>query len=121
VESTLESLREDRVAESTDAEWRARSSGGDVEGVGEEDLEEHRVVVESTELAWREEEEVHHTVEDLLESLREDRVCPWLMTKNKGIKAPASLQIPAIRFDGVIRGGGCPPWLGARLPGKLGQ
>jgi hypothetical protein len=42
-------------------------------------------------------------VEDLFESLREERVRAWLTTKNKGIKAAASLKIPATRFDDAIR------------------
>jgi hypothetical protein len=66
----------------------------EVEGMGEEDLEEHRVVEESIESARRGKEEVHRTVENSFESLREDRVCAWLRAKNKGMKATASLQIP---------------------------
>jgi hypothetical protein len=73
-----------------------------VEGMGEEDLEEHRVVEESIESKWREEEEVHHTVEDSFKSLREDRVRACLMAKNKGMKAAASLLIPVGRFDDAI-------------------
>jgi hypothetical protein len=63
----------------------------EVEGMGEEDLEEHRVVGESIELARCEEEEVHHAVVDSFESLHEDRVRAWLRAKNKGMKAAASL------------------------------
>jgi hypothetical protein len=55
-----------------------------------EDLEEHRVVEESIELARREEEEVHHAVEESFESLCEDWVCAWLRAKNIGMKAVAS-------------------------------
>jgi hypothetical protein len=58
----------------------------EVEGMEEEDLEEHRVVEESIASARREEEEVHHAVEDSFESLREDRVRGWLRTNNKGMK-----------------------------------
>jgi hypothetical protein len=75
----------------------------EVEGMGEADLEEHRVVEESIESVRREEEKVHHAVEVSFESLREDRVCAWLWAKNKGMKAAASLLIPATRFDDAIR------------------
>jgi hypothetical protein len=74
----------------------------EAEGMGEEDLEEHRVVEESIGSVRREEEEVHHMVEDSFESLREDRVHAWLRAKNKGMKAVASLQIPASRFDDAV-------------------
>jgi hypothetical protein len=70
--------------------------------MGEEDLEDHRVVDESIVSMRCEEEEVHRTVEDSFESLRGDRVRAWLTTKNKGMKATASLQIPTSRFDDVI-------------------
>jgi hypothetical protein len=73
-----------------------------IEGMGEEDLEEHRVVEESIKLARHEEEEVHRTVEDSFESLREERVHAWLMAKNKVMKASASLQIPTSKFDDAI-------------------
>jgi hypothetical protein len=49
------------------------------------------VVEESIESTQREEEEVHRTVEDFFESLRDDRVRAWLRAKNKGMKAGASL------------------------------
>jgi hypothetical protein len=75
----------------------------EVEAIWEEDLEEHRVAEESIELAWREEEEVHRAVEDSLESLRENWVGALLRAKNRGMKATASLQILANRFDDVIR------------------
>jgi hypothetical protein len=73
------------------------------EGMGKEDLEEHRVVEESIESARRVEEEVHRAVEDSFQSLREDRVRAWLRAKNKGMKVAASLHIPASRFDDAIR------------------
>jgi hypothetical protein len=75
----------------------------EVNGMGKEDLEDHRVVEESIESAPCEEEEVHRAVDDSFESLREDQVCAWLSAKNKGMKATASLQIPANRFNDPIR------------------
>jgi hypothetical protein len=93
----------------------------EVEGMGEEDLEEHTVVEESIESARREEEEVHRAVEDSFESLHEYRVRAWLRAKNKGMKAVASLQIPASRFDDAIREVWMSAAAGARPPGKLGQ
>jgi hypothetical protein len=75
----------------------------EVEGVGEEDLEEHRVVEESIELVLRGEEEVHHVMEDYFKSLCEDRVRAWLRAKNKVMKAATSLQIPDSRFHDMIR------------------
>jgi hypothetical protein len=88
----------------SNSEGGARShGGGGGQGDGEEDLEEHRVVEESIESARREEEEVHRAVEDSFESLREDRVHAWLRAKNKGMKAAASPQIPASRFNDAIR------------------
>jgi hypothetical protein len=51
------------------------------------------VVEESIASVWHEEDGVHHTVDDLFESLREDRVCAWLRVKNKCMKAAASQQI----------------------------
>jgi hypothetical protein len=75
----------------------------EVEGMGEEDLEEHRVVEESIESARREEEEVHHMVEYLFQSLSEDLVQAWLRAKNKGMKATSSLQIPVSSFNDAIR------------------
>jgi hypothetical protein len=93
----------------------------EVEGMGEEDLEKHRVVEESIESTRREEEEVHRAVEDSFESLREDRVCVWLKAKNKGMKAATTLQIPGSRFDDVI----CEAWMSAaarrKAAGKLRQ
>jgi ferritin-like metal-binding protein YciE len=77
----------------------------EVEGMGEEDLEEYPVVEESIESARCEEEEVHRTVEDLFESLREDRVSVWLRATNKGMKEAASLQITGSRSDDAIREG----------------
>jgi hypothetical protein len=79
----------------------------EVEGMVEEDLEEHRVVEESIESARHEKEEVHHTMEDLFESLQEDWVRAWLRAKDKGMKAGASLQIPGSRFDDAI----CDVWM----------
>jgi hypothetical protein len=60
------------------------------------------VVDESIVSMRREEEEVHRMVEDSFESLRGDWVRAWLTTKNKGMKATASLQISAGRFDDMI-------------------
>jgi hypothetical protein len=48
-------------------------------------------------------------VEDSFESLHEDWVHAWLRAKNKGMKAVASLQIPASRFDEVL----CEVWMSA--------
>jgi hypothetical protein len=75
----------------------------EVEGMGEEDLEEHRIVEDSIESVRREEEEVHRMVENSFDSLCQDRVRSWLRAKNKGMTASASLQIPANRFDNAIR------------------
>jgi hypothetical protein len=75
----------------------------EAEGMGEEDLEEHKVVEESIGSARHGEEEVHHVVEDSFESLREDRVHALLRAKNKGMKVAAYLQIPASRFNDAIR------------------
>jgi hypothetical protein len=63
----------------------------EVEGMGEEDLEEHSVVDESIESARHEEKEVHHAVEDSFEPLRKGRVRAWLRDNNKGMKATTSL------------------------------
>jgi hypothetical protein len=52
-------------------------------------LEEQRVLKESIELAHREEEGVHRVVEDLFESIHEDRLHAWLRAKNKGMKPTA--------------------------------
>jgi hypothetical protein len=59
-------------------------------------------VEESIESTRHEEEEVHHAVEDSFETLCEDQVRAWLRAKNKGMKAAASLQIPASWFDDTI-------------------
>jgi hypothetical protein len=61
-----------------------------------------------------EEEEVHPTVEESFESLREDRVLALLRAHDKGMKAAASLQIPVCRFDNAIR----EVWMSAVARGK---
>jgi hypothetical protein len=64
----------------------------ELEGMEEEDLEDHSVVEESIVSARREGEEVHRMVEDSFECLCEDRVCACLRAKNKGMKATSSSQ-----------------------------
>jgi hypothetical protein len=86
----------------------------EVEGMGEEDLENHRVVEESVASAWSEEEEVHPAVEESFESLREDRVRALLRAKNKGMKASASWRFPSAGLTTRSARFGCPLWLGAR-------
>jgi hypothetical protein len=73
----------------------------ELEGMEEEDLEEHRMVEESIESVRRGEVEVHHAVVDSFESLCEDRLRAWLRAKNKGMKAAASPQFPMSRFDAI--------------------
>jgi hypothetical protein len=55
----------------------------ELEGMEEKDLEDHSVVEESIASARREEEEVHHALEDSFECLREDRVRAWLRPRTK--------------------------------------
>jgi hypothetical protein len=80
----------------------------ELQGMEEEDSEEHKVVEESIESARHGEEEVHHVVEDSFESLRENRLRAWLRDKNKGMKAAACPQFPIRRFDAI-----CEIWLTA--------
>jgi hypothetical protein len=74
----------------------------EVTGMGEEDLEEHRMVEESIELVQRERRSASR-VGGLLLVSREDRVCDRLRAKNKGMKVVSSLQIPGSMFDDAIR------------------
>jgi hypothetical protein len=55
----------------------------ELEGMQEEDLEEHKVVEEFIVLAHREEEEVHRAVGESFIYLHEDWLRAWLMAKNK--------------------------------------
>jgi hypothetical protein len=50
------------------------------------------VVEESITSERREEEEVHHTVEDSFKSLREDRLYTWLRAKTKGMKEVLGIE-----------------------------
>jgi hypothetical protein len=62
------------------------SSADEVDGMQEEDLEEHMVVEDPIQLAQYEEGAVHRPVEDSFETLCEDRFCAWLHSKEKGKK-----------------------------------
>ena len=75
-----------------------------VEMLEQEDIDEHRVVQESIKSARREEELVHHVVEDSFDTLREDRVRAWLGVRKKGKEAGRAVrcpQFPYSRFDEV--------------------
>jgi hypothetical protein len=62
------------------------SSADEVDGMQEEDLEEHMVVEDPIQLAQYEEGVMHRPVEDSFETLGEDRLCAWLHSKKKGKK-----------------------------------
>jgi hypothetical protein len=68
----------------------------ELEGMEEEDLKNHMVVEESIASARREEEEVNHAVEGLLESLHENRLCAWLRPKKKGLDLSATPNLRAL-------------------------
>ena len=63
------------------AELLGVSSADELDGIQEEERQEHMVVEESIALARLEEATVHRVVEDSFESLREDRVRAWLRAK----------------------------------------